>query len=161
MKSVVSRNVMQRSEKYAIGYLVSSKELMNRAGMAVMRSYNFKGEVLVVTGAGNNAGDGYALALHLKERNISVTIALVSNKFSLNGKVYFEKEDVADTPSKVLLRLPERTSRGRVLHLYGHSPLRISQKGETASCGTFRQQQWMGNTRSTTCSRKTRRRTTI
>lgn len=90
MKVVVSRNVMQRSEKYAIGYLVSSKELMNRAGMAVMRSYNFKGEVLVITGSGNNAGDGYALALHLKERNISVTIALVSNKFSLNGKVYFE-----------------------------------------------------------------------
>ena len=82
MKVVVSRNVMQRSEKYAIGYLVSSKELMNRAGMAVMRSYNFKGEVLVITGSGNNPGDGYALALHLKDRNISVTIALVSNKFS-------------------------------------------------------------------------------
>lgn len=60
---------------------------------------------------------------------------------------YLEKEDAADTPSKVLLRLPERTSRGRVLHLYGHSPLRINQKGETASCGAFRQPQWMGNTR--------------
>lgn len=36
---------------------------------------------------------------------------------------------------------------GRVLHLYGHSPLRINPKGETASCGTFRQPQWVGNTR--------------
>lgn len=90
MKAVVSKSVMKKSEKYTIGYLVSSKELMNRAGMAVSRSYNFNGKVLVICGDGNNAGDGYALALHLNEKNISVTIGLVNGKFSLNGKVYFE-----------------------------------------------------------------------
>lgn len=81
---------MKKSEKYTLGYLVSSKELMNRAGMAIMRSYNFKGNVLIICGDGDNAGDGYSLALHLSEKHIPVTIGLINSKFSINGKVYFE-----------------------------------------------------------------------
>lgn len=69
------------------------------------------------------------------------------NREGIDNSTWGLCQDIADTTSKVLLCVPKRTSRGRVLHLYGHSPLRINQKGETASCGTFRQPQWVGNTR--------------
>ncbi len=91
MKKVISKEVMRQSDKYTIENKCSSLELMNKAAEAVMNSYEFNGKVLIVAGSGNNAGDGYALALHLHEKNIDVNILLVENKFSIDGKYYFDK----------------------------------------------------------------------
>lgn len=91
MEIVVSRKVMEKSESYTLAYLKSSKELMNLAGLAVMNCFDFNdSKVLVICGSGNNAGDGYALAYHLKKKGIDVSVALVSNKFSHFGKIYFD-----------------------------------------------------------------------
>lgn len=91
MQKVISKEVMRQSDKYTIENKCSSLELMNKAAEAVLNSYPFAGKVLIVAGTGNNAGDGYALALHLQKRHIDVNILLTDDKFSIDGKYYFDK----------------------------------------------------------------------
>ena len=45
--------------------------------------------VAVVCGSGNNAGDGYVAASLLHAAGIDVTIVLLGEKFSEDGKYYF------------------------------------------------------------------------
>ena len=90
MQKVISKETMQQSDKYTIQNKITSLKLMDKAALAVMQSYDFKEKTLIVTGTGNNAGDGYALANHLKEKGIQVEILLTENKFSKDGKYYFD-----------------------------------------------------------------------
>lgn len=90
MQKVISKEIMRQSDEYTIKTKTSSLKLMDEAAKAVMNSYSFKGKVLIVTGTGNNAGDGYALANNLKDKNIQVEILLTENKFSKDGKYYFD-----------------------------------------------------------------------
>lgn len=46
---------------------------------------------LIFCGSGNNGGDGYALAVILKEHDFDVTIIRTSEKLSEDGGYYFEK----------------------------------------------------------------------
>ena len=91
MQKVISKEVMRQSDKYTIENKYSSLQLMNKAAEAVLKSYQFNGKVLIVAGTGNNAGDGYALALHLQKNLIDVNILLTENKFSIDGKYYYDK----------------------------------------------------------------------
>ena len=90
MKKVISKQVMKNSDEYTIKHKSSELELMDNAAKAVLESYQFKGKVLIVAGTGNNAGDGYALALHLYNKHIDVNILLTEEKFSNSGKYYFD-----------------------------------------------------------------------
>ena len=90
MLKVISKQVMKDSDKYTIKYKIPELELMNKAAKAVLESYQFEGKVLIVAGTGNNAGDGYALALHLYNNHIDVNILLTEDKFSNSGKYYFD-----------------------------------------------------------------------
>ena len=74
MKKVISKQVMKNSDEYTIKHKSSELDLMDNAAKAVLESYQFKGKVLIVAGTGNNAGDGYALALHLYNKHIDVNI---------------------------------------------------------------------------------------
>lgn len=47
--------------------------------------------VAIVCGSGNNAGDGYALALLLKEDGTDCTVVRTSDRFSDDGKFYHDK----------------------------------------------------------------------
>lgn len=88
MQKVITKSIMQNSDKYMSNH-ESSLELMNKAAAAVMNSYPFKGKVLIVTGTGNNAGDGYALALILNKAGIEVNILQTKEEYSKDGKYYY------------------------------------------------------------------------
>ena len=90
MRKVISRQVMKNSDQYTIKNKFSSLELMNKAAKAVLNSYPFKGKVLIVAGSGNNAGDGYSLALHLARNCVDVKLLLTENNFSIDGKYYYD-----------------------------------------------------------------------
>ena len=91
MKKVVSVENMRKSDAHAIENYISSKALMYKAGKGVFESVEWKGHIAVVCGSGNNAGDGYVIAKLLNENNISCTIFLIKEKFSGDGKYYFDE----------------------------------------------------------------------
>ncbi len=91
-ETVVSVEQMQRSDKYTIENIVSGKELMKRAAQGVFDAVDWQNKsVAVVTGCGNNGGDGYALAEILAEHGIFSTIFRVTEKFSEDGRFYYER----------------------------------------------------------------------
>ena len=89
MIEVISVNNMRKSDKATIDSGIKSKELMYRAAMGVYLNVSWHGDIAIFTGSGNNAGDGYALALILKENGYRVEIVLCSDKFSNDGLYYF------------------------------------------------------------------------
>ncbi len=95
MKEVLSVDNMRKSDEYTIKNSTPSRELMYRAAMGIYNSIPFdkfsSPNILVVCGTGNNAGDGYALALILKENGHRVRLLLIENRFSEDGKFYFDK----------------------------------------------------------------------
>ncbi len=91
MIKVLSVENMRKSDAYTIENYISSKELMYKAGEGVFKSVKWQGRVAIVCGSGNNAGDGYVVANLLHEHNIPCTIFLIKEKFSEDGKFYFDK----------------------------------------------------------------------
>ena len=91
MKTVVTRNTMKKSDEYMIQNKISSIELMNKASCAILKNFNFQGNVLIVSGIGNNAGDGYALACHLNRKGIHVELLLIEEKFTKDSQYYFNE----------------------------------------------------------------------
>ncbi len=90
MKDIITVGNMRKCENICININNNSLELMYRAALGVFNSVNWHGKVGIFCGSGNNAGDGYALALILKENNYDCDIILVSNKFSNDGKHYYD-----------------------------------------------------------------------
>jgi len=88
---VVSVKTMRESDKRTIESGVSSVELMRRAGEAIFMSNQWKAPVAVVCGKGNNAGDGFVLALYLHENGVPCDVFLVSDSFSDEGQFYFKQ----------------------------------------------------------------------
>lgn len=90
MQKIVSSRVMRESDAYTCNNLTDSKELMLRAGKGIKESFDFHGKIAIVCGGGNNAGDGYVLASLLFREGVDVTVFRVSEKFSPDGKYYFD-----------------------------------------------------------------------
>ena len=82
------REIDRRSEQ---DYGIPTLLLMENAARAVagacceMLDNNCVGEVLILCGAGNNAGDGLAAARHIHNRGADVTIALLNDPGSFQG----------------------------------------------------------------------------
>ena len=91
MKIVTSVGVMRHSDAETIRRGTDSKELMWRAGKGIFESYPWRGKVAILCGTGNNAGDGYVLALHLHKAQIPCTLLLLESRFSEDGGYYYEK----------------------------------------------------------------------
>ena len=99
-EKVISVAEMREADRYTIEELgVPSKELMWRAAQGVFDAV-FAGEDLpeddvfstvIFCGSGNNGGDGYALAEIMKDEDLDVTVVRVSEKFSEDGKYYFDR----------------------------------------------------------------------
>ena len=70
MQKVVSVAVMRQSDAETIRGGIPGRELMFSAGRGVLERHAWKGPVAIVAGSGNNGGDGYVLALLLKEKSI-------------------------------------------------------------------------------------------
>ena len=56
--------------------------------------------VAIAAGKGNNAGDGYVAATLLHDRGIPVEIILIDDKFSEDGRYYYDQCLEADIPVK-------------------------------------------------------------
>lgn len=91
MKDVVSVEVMRKSDEFTIENYTDSKTLMYRAGKGVFESVSWTGKTAIVCGSGNNAGDGYVLALLLKENGNYVRLFLLKERFSEDGRYYFDR----------------------------------------------------------------------
>lgn len=91
MKKVVDVAVMRESDAKTIESGVSGREMMWRAATGIFESCLWKGPVAIVCGKGNNAGDGLALALLLKEAKIDCTVFLLCSTFSSDGAYYYGK----------------------------------------------------------------------
>ena len=90
MINTVSVDTMRSSDAWTIEHLIPSKELMYRAGLGIYKSASWKAPVAIVCGSGNNAGDGYVLAKLLIDKKIPCTVILLEEKFSPDGRYYFE-----------------------------------------------------------------------
>ena len=91
MKEILSVENMRQSDAHTIATEVPSPQLMYRAGKAVADSVKWRAPVGIVCGVGNNAGDGYVIALELQERGIECTLLLLEERFSPDGRFYFDK----------------------------------------------------------------------
>lgn len=95
MQKVLSVENMRKSDAQTIKNGTSGIELMYRAGKGILSAIENEGmltpPVAILCGTGNNAGDGYVLALLLKERSIPVTLFLIEEKFSEDGGYYYKK----------------------------------------------------------------------
>ena len=88
---VLSVKEMRDADSYTIANFIDSKELMYRAGEAIFYVVNWDigDKVLILACSVNNAGDGYVAADLLNIEEIDVEILLMKEKFSEDGKYYF------------------------------------------------------------------------
>lgn len=89
MQQIVDVRTARKCDADTIARGTPSLELMYRAGNGIFESYPWKGKVAVVCGSGNNAGDGYVLALLLHRAKIPCTIILLWDSFSADGSHFF------------------------------------------------------------------------
>ena len=88
---VLTVDNMRKSDAATIAAGTPGRELMMRAARGVFESVKWKAPVAIVCGSGNNAGDGYALAFLLHEAGIDCTVFCVYDRFSEDGKYYYDK----------------------------------------------------------------------
>src|SRR5688500_2631218 len=80
-RPILTARQMRDAEQAAIDAGTSAESLMERAGEALAEAvYRFAGPkpALILCGPGNNGGDGYVAARHLKARGVTVRVAALS-----------------------------------------------------------------------------------
>ena len=105
---------MRKSDAATIAAGVPGRELMRRAAAGIFSAAEWRAPVAVVCGSGNNAGDGYALALLLREHGIDCTVFLLSDRFSEDGRYYYEKCLAAGIPCLPCPESPDFSGFGSV-----------------------------------------------
>ena len=88
MIDCISVENMRQSDAYTIENFVSSLELMYRAAYGVFKSVNWNGKIAIVSGSGNNGGDGFALACILNERGMDCVVYTVGRRLSADSQHY-------------------------------------------------------------------------
>jgi NAD(P)H-hydrate epimerase len=91
MENVISVKNMRESDAFTINTSISGRELMYKAAMGVYENVSWRGNIAIVTGSGNNGGDGYALASILADKGFTPSILRTSEKFSEDGRYYFKE----------------------------------------------------------------------
>src|SRR3954447_24417946 len=80
-RPILTAEQMRSVEQAAIDAGTPVEELMERAGAALAEAvYRFAGplQALILTGPGNNGGDGYVAARHLADRGVRVRVAALA-----------------------------------------------------------------------------------
>lgn len=98
MKKIISNEEMRLSDEETIRNGVPSLLLMKKASEVIFKHVNWKGKILIVCGTGNNAGDGYALSILLKNNNYDVSLLIIKNKFTTAGSFYYSKAKELNIP---------------------------------------------------------------
>lgn len=110
---VVDKYGQKKCEKALDGRDVC-EEMIEASGMGSCRRWylscpygcaenntGWKAPVAIAAGKGNNAGDGYVVARLLNDRGIDVELLLLEEKFSEDGKYYFDECMEAGIPVKL------------------------------------------------------------
>jgi len=89
MKRIMTVEQMRRADQQTIAEGTPGSVLMERVGRAVgnaiLQYRPDSGRIVIVTGSGNNGGDGYVAARVLVEQNMKVTVVALSDPDSLQG----------------------------------------------------------------------------
>ena len=92
MKEILTVQGMRKSDAAAIAAGTPGRELMRRAAEGIFRACAaWQGPAAIVCGTGNNAGDGYALALLLEEAGVACTLLIPEERFTPDGRFYFDR----------------------------------------------------------------------
>lgn len=91
MIAVVTRDQMRKGDAKTIQGGTDAKELMLRAGRGLFESHPWSGRTAIVCGTGNNAADGYVLALLLKQANFPCDLILFEERFSSDGRFFYDQ----------------------------------------------------------------------
>ena len=84
-RPILTAEAMRAAEAAAIAAGTSVESLMERAGAALAEAvflHAGKQPVLVICGPGNNGGDGYVAARHLRQRGVPVRVAALAEPAS-------------------------------------------------------------------------------
>lgn len=98
MLNCVSVNNMRNSDAYTISRFVPSLVLMQRAAFGVFKAVNWHGVIAIVTGSGNNGGDGFALACILRSHGFACSIYTMTEALSPDSAYYAKKAKEAQIP---------------------------------------------------------------
>ena len=99
MKKILTAEQMKRCDAFAIDSLgISSRTLMSRAAKACVDSLDGfdLSRVCVICGAGNNGGDGMAIADILCARNVDVTVVFVGDEARCTPESAYRLERLRD-----------------------------------------------------------------
>lgn len=88
MKKIVLTKQIKAAEKELIDNGVDEFQLTLRAVSGMLERLDLTKKYLIVTGSGNNAGDGYLLALKLKEKGVFVQILSAKQPKSQTAKYF-------------------------------------------------------------------------
>ena len=101
-QNAISVEKMRESDAYTIEHFTPSRELMYRAAQGVYSHMEWEGKrVAIISGSGNNGGDGYALAGILSEQGVPVYIYRTSEKYSSDGQYYYQQAQEKGVPSQM------------------------------------------------------------
>ena len=118
MREFLSMAANRAVDEYAIiSCGIPGQSLMERAGKAVVQQMDSSGyldgspEILILSGHGNNGGDGYVIAADLQARGIKASLIHVAEKQNIRGDAlfHFEKLD----PHNISMEFWQNTSQQR------------------------------------------------
>lgn len=133
METVVSVETMRRSDACTIAQGIDGRTLMYRAGEGIFSAYPWRGPVAVVCGGGNNAGDGYVLALLLARAGVPCRIFLPEERFSEDGRFYFEQCRAAGIGFEICGGTPDFSGYAEIADCLLGTGFRGEARGMTAA----------------------------
>ncbi|MCI8332442.1 MAG: NAD(P)H-hydrate dehydratase [Clostridiales bacterium] len=98
MQKIIRVSEARAADRRAVKQGIPSVELMQRAAEGIYHACTWRGKIGVVCGAGNNAGDGYALAMLLWQNGHDAAIVVLTEKLSEDGSYFYEKAQRAGVP---------------------------------------------------------------
>lgn len=91
MQRILSATQARAADQAAIAAGTPSVLLMKRAAQGLLEAVQWQGKIGVVCGAGNNAGDGYALAVLLRERGMDTTVVCLTDRQTADGAYFYNE----------------------------------------------------------------------
>lgn len=92
MKIITTQQMTELEERAAKEYSITQKVLMENAGAGIARwieefvkENGISGEILIISGRGNNGGDSFVAARHLADSGFKVELILLSKEADLKG----------------------------------------------------------------------------
>src|SRR5882672_3225737 len=90
MLELLTNAEMSEADRRTIASGVSGQTLMENAGAAVAEAVMARqptgSKVAIVAGTGNNGGDGFVAARHLRQAGYRVTVYLIGRRDSIKGE---------------------------------------------------------------------------